>query len=99
VSLVNWTDEPAPLPETFTIDGVDVAGIGPDLRDRIVGAWTPLVLAASRGRCFQGPIPVGAGFIVSAAEADAQNDRDLVARLTDLNRQISTGELPYQPFD
>jgi hypothetical protein len=56
--------------------------------------------SSGRGRrCFQGPIPVGAGFIVSAAEADAQNDRDLVARLTDLNRQISTGERPYQPFD
>jgi hypothetical protein len=28
----------------------------------------------------------------------AQNDAELVARLTELNRQISTGERPYEPF-
>jgi len=79
VSLVNWVMDPDEPPKPFTIDGVDVEGIGPDLRETAVGAWTPVVLEANKGRCFQGPIPVGAGFIVSADEAQellARSDAD-----------------------
>ena len=71
VSLVNWIKTPSsPLTE-FVLDGKPVAGITPELRtpDRSTGVVVNLV--ANRGRCFQGPIPAGAGFVITANEAKA----------------------------
>jgi hypothetical protein len=53
------------------LDGEPVDGITPELRT--LGRSTGVVanLAANKGRCFQGPIPVGAGFIISADEAQS----------------------------
>jgi len=70
VSLVSWVMDPAEPPKPFTIDGLDVEGIGPDLTESAVGAWVPVVLTANnKGRCFQGPIPVGRGLFIEETEA------------------------------
>ena len=90
VSIVNWVDEPQTAVEGFVIDGVDAEGIGADLRDSSPDAWSPQVLAANKGKCFQGPIPVGAGFIIGADEA-----RRLLAlevRYSGVVRRYLTGE-------
>src|SRR5665648_110334 len=71
VSLVNWVKEPPTPPATFTLDGEQVAGITTSLRAAETQGWTPVPLPANKGRCFQGPIPVGAGFIVGEDEARA----------------------------
>jgi len=63
VSIVNWRaggDDTRPV-----LDGVEVESIGPDLRARIDGAWTPQTLAANSGRCFEGPSPKAKGLLVS----------------------------------
>jgi hypothetical protein len=65
VSLVNWINGEHDGP--YVLDGAVVEGIDSSLH--VAGAWTPQVLAANKGRCFQGPIPVGTGFIISDAEA------------------------------
>lgn len=49
-----------------------------DLAESSGDNWTPTRLSANKGRCFQGPIPVGAGFIVSGQEAASlQSDPDV----------------------
>lgn len=76
VSLVNWIKQPAEPVTELTLDGESVAGITTSLRPSCTDQdWTPRVLPANRGRCFQGPIPVGAGFIISEGEA-----KDLLGR-------------------
>lgn len=69
VSLVNWVKQPAEPQERFVLDGDEVSGITPSLREGLAGGWEPQVLAANKNRCFQGPIPVGKGFIISEDEA------------------------------
>jgi hypothetical protein len=91
VSLVNWIKEPAAPPATFTLDGAPVSGIDAALQEATAGEWQPAVLAVNGGRCFQGPIPVGDGFIVTEKEA-----RDLLARndasYADVVRPYLTGD-------
>ncbi len=70
VSIVNWIKDPAPMPVEFHLDGRPVDGITSSLREGSESeAATPLV--QNKGRCFQGPIPVGEGFLLSDEEADA----------------------------
>ncbi|MGH3363018.1 MAG: DNA methyltransferase, partial [Nocardioides sp.] len=69
VSIVNWVRDPATPPQEFTLEGVAVSGIRADLTETSGDNWVPQRLAANAGRCFQGPIPVRAGFIVSEEEA------------------------------
>lgn len=70
VSLVNWIALPSePMPAV--LDGVGVEAIGSDLRERSAGQWNPVKLRENSRRCFQGPIPVGAGFIVDGAKAQS----------------------------
>ncbi len=64
VSLVNWVKQPAEPQERFVLDGDEVSGITPSLREGLAGGWEPQVLAANKDKCFQGPNPVGKGFIV-----------------------------------
>ena len=71
VSLVNWVKEPAVRPTAFTLDGEPVAGITTSLRAAATQGWSPVALAANKGRCFQGPIPAGGGFIIGRAEAES----------------------------
>ncbi len=69
VSLVNWVKEPSLVVEQFVLDGEEVSGITSSLREGDADDWKPQPLAANRRRSFQGPIPVGAGFLVSDEEA------------------------------
>jgi hypothetical protein len=71
VSLVNWIRTPSSPPTAFVLDGEPVEGITPELRtpDRSTGVVAKL--RANKGRCFQGPIPAGAGFIIPEVEAQA----------------------------
>jgi hypothetical protein len=66
VSIVNWVREPdVPITE-FRLDGLEVGGITPSLTPASEDDWVPVPLAENKGKCFQGPIPVGGGFIVEA---------------------------------
>jgi len=69
VSLVNWVKQPpAPL-DQFVLDGDEVTGITSSLRVGGADDWKPQPLAANRNKCFQGPIPVGKGFVITEVEA------------------------------
>jgi hypothetical protein len=91
VSLVNWIKEPTEPVTQFTLNGVEVSGITPDLRTPDTSAGGAEKLPANKGRCFQGLTPVGEGFIVTAEEAQA-----LLARTDgdyrDVVRPYLTGE-------
>lgn len=69
VSLVNWVKQPDKAVERFVLDGNEVSGITSSLRKGGAQDWKPQPLAANRDRCFQGPIPVGKGFIITEATA------------------------------
>ena len=71
VSLVNWTKAPASPPLEFTLDGELVDGITSSLLESTASDWSAVRLAGNAGRCFQGPIPVGKGFVLPEAEAAA----------------------------
>jgi hypothetical protein len=75
VSIVNWIAKPSPQPTNFILDGVSVDGIGADLTESAGGSWSPVLIAANRHRCFQGPSPVGAGFVISDGKT-----KELLAR-------------------
>ncbi len=91
VSLVNWVKEPSIPPTIFMLDGEPVDGLTPELRSPERSTGKLAVLSANRGRCFQGPIPVGDGFIVSAAEPDQLLKR-ADAKYRDVVRPYLTGE-------
>lgn len=75
VSLVNWIKQPDAAPPDFTLDGEPVTGITAELRTPERSTGDVASLAANKDHCFQGPIPVGDGFIISADEAG-----DLIGR-------------------
>lgn len=58
------------------LDGVEVGAISPALRPVELDVTRAARLAANRGRAFQGPIPVGDGFILGPEEAEALLARD-----------------------
>ncbi len=68
VSLVNWVKRPEVV-DQFILDGVVVAGITPELRTPERSTGHVATLKANKSHSFQGPIPVGEGFIVSDDEA------------------------------
>lgn len=69
VSIVNWIREPLESPSTYRLDGEEVQGISSSLRPG--GVERPAEpLAPNRGRSFQGPIPVGDGFVLEKNEAE-----------------------------
>ena len=84
VSLVNWIKKPSAPPTQFILDGEPVDGITPELRSPERSTGDVPKLPANRSRCFQGPIPAGAGFVLTKAEAQAllarsdANYRDVV---------------------
>ncbi|MCO4273535.1 hypothetical protein NG701_03690 [Pseudarthrobacter sp. HLT3-5] len=90
VSIVNWVKEPAAAP-TFTLDGEAALGINPSLRNEEVHGWDPANLKLNSGRCFQGPIPVGAGFIITPHEASSLL-ADEGGSYSDVVRQYLTGD-------
>ncbi len=85
VSIVNWVQAPQMPPAQFEIDGINVAGITSSLRPSGTNDWSPVSLPQNAGHAFQGPIPVGKGFIVDASIArsmlvDPQTDYKGVVR-------------------
>ena len=69
VSIVNWVKEPETSPEAFMLDDKLVpGGIDTSLRP-MDQAPRPQRLDANLGRAFQGPIPVGKGFVLTPDEA------------------------------
>ncbi len=91
VSLVNWIKEPPAPPTRFVLDGEEVSGITAELVTPERSTASAVRLDANRGRCFQGPIPVGDGFILTAEEAEALLARD-DADYRDVVRPYLTGE-------
>ena len=69
VSIVNWVRRPSEPVSTFVLDGEPVEGINTRLRESLVPVEEYGALDANRGRAFQGPMPVGAGFILAPEEA------------------------------
>lgn len=76
VSLVNWAKSPSQQPSIRTLDGVIVSAIGADLRHQDEDDDPVVPLVANRGRAFYGPVPIGRGFVLSAAEARALLEAD-----------------------
>ena len=69
VSIVNWVKEPSDMPTELVLDGTDVEGITPSLRRTSLDVSTAKRLDQNTGRAFQGPIPAGAGFVLTNEEA------------------------------
>ncbi len=91
VSLVNWTKRPSGSATRFTLDGEPVSGITAELRPPELSTADARPLAPNKKRCFQGPIPVGEGFIIPEAEAHellARTDADY----SDVVRPYLTGD-------
>lgn len=73
VSVANWIKEPHEPVQRFVLDGVEVEGVTTSLRAG-ADSFEPGKLGANIGRCFQGPIPAGDGFVLSSKDA-----RDLIS--------------------
>jgi hypothetical protein len=69
VSIVNWIKEPAASPPTAVLDGTDVPRITPSLRTTDSDIGSAARLPANEAIAFQGPQPVGRGFIITIDEA------------------------------
>ena len=70
VSIVNWIKEPSGPQHGFVLDGVQVPGITAALRPAGLDVSAAKRLPQNRGRSFQGPQAVGAGFILPRDEAE-----------------------------
>jgi hypothetical protein len=68
VSLVNWVQRPTSPPARFMLDDVEVSGISTSLRPGN-DLPEPKVLPGNAAVAFQGPIPVGGGFVLEPSEA------------------------------
>ena len=90
VSLINWIKEVADPPSSATLDGQPVVGITSALTAG-TSRMDPQRLGSNEGRSFQGPIPVGMGFIVSADEAHELLD-DLAADYSKIVRPYLMGD-------
>jgi hypothetical protein len=69
VSLVNWVQRPGTPVPRFVLDDVEVGGITSSLRPSD-DVPEPQLLAGNADVAFQGPIPVGGGFILTVDEAE-----------------------------
>lgn len=97
VSIVNWTKNPGSAPLEFTLDGVVVEGITSSLHERGENEWGATRLAANSGRCFQGPIPVGKGFVLAESEAQSILARE-DAQYSDVVRPyLDSDDIAYSP--
>ncbi len=76
VSIVNWIKQPSQRPNRLVLDGAEVDEISLSLRPCKQGADTAEKLQKNKGRAFQGPIPVGDGFVLTPEEAEGLLDLD-----------------------
>jgi len=82
VSITNWIQQPTTPVTTFTLDGLTVSGITPQLKAGVTNP-EPKVLPQNKGRAFIGCQPTGPGFIVNdntAATLIAAGEQDVVRR-------------------
>lgn len=93
VSLVNWVKQPVDAVDQFVLDGDEVSGITSSLREGGADDWKPQPLAANRDRCFQGPIPVGKGFIITEAEAAAMLADDSADYTQVIRRYVTSDDI------
>lgn len=70
VSIVNWVKEPTSPPRRFALDGLTPSGISSGLQPISQDVTGADHLARNKGYAFQGPIPVGDGFVLDPAEAE-----------------------------
>ncbi len=68
---MNWIKRPAAEPSVFVLDGHAVDGITPELRPPGQSTGAVAKLSANKARCFEGPLPSGAGFLLPQEEAEA----------------------------
>jgi hypothetical protein len=68
VSIIDWIKGPASEPSRFVLDGVEVAGITPALSPLGSDVTSAARLKPNAGFAFQGPIPVGKGFLLEGDE-------------------------------
>lgn len=68
MSIVNWVKDPQVPPSEYVLDDRRVSGITTSLREGDESP-SPEALPANAGRAFQGPIPVGEGFVLTPDEA------------------------------
>lgn len=97
VSIVNWVKEPESPPSELTLDGKRVDGITPSLTPAFGDEWVPVPLAENKGKCFQGPIPVGDGFVVGAKEAQALLARPEADYSSVVRRYVIGDDLAKRP--
>lgn len=71
---MNWVKEPLVPPDEFELDYSRVDGITSSLKPAMGTSWAPRPLSQNARRCFQGPIPVGEGFILSYDDAQGMLD-------------------------
>lgn len=69
VSIVNWVKEPGGGAGVARLNGVEVDAISPSLTPAADDVASAVPLSPNRGFAFQGPIPVGEGFVLAADEA------------------------------
>jgi hypothetical protein len=91
VSIVNWIKHPQEAPQNCVLDGVAVSAITPALRAADLDVSRALRLAGNGGKAFQGPQPVGRGFVLEQEEALDLLDRG-DAKYTDVVRPYLVGE-------
>ena len=89
VSIVNWVKSPSGTPQDYVLDGISAANINSSLRDENPNSWEAQTLTANKNLCFQGPIPVGKGFIIDEplartllADSSIENQRVVRRYLT-----------------
>jgi len=82
VSIVNWLRAPDAVPARVVLDGQEVDGITSSLRSPTSDITSATRLSVNAGRAFQGPIPVGRGFVLDVEEAErllnSPTNRDVV---------------------
>lgn len=99
VSIVNWVKEPASPPQRFALDGLAPSGISGGLQPKDQDVTGSERLAPNRGYAFQGPIPVGDGFVLSPAEAEKLlelSDADYAAVVRPFLTSQDIAEDPHQ---
>jgi hypothetical protein len=76
VSIVNWVKAPSSPLSRIVLDGLEVEAVTPALRSPALDVAGAVILGQNSGRSFQGPQPVGAGFVIDSDEAASLLARD-----------------------
>lgn len=75
VSIVDWVKNPLERPRRFVLDGAEVSGITHSLSSTDSDVTSASQLQSNAGFVFQGPIPVGQGFLLTNVEAQQLLER------------------------